>query len=1382
MFWLRRLRKWLAHTAIAASAAVTVLLLRPAAAAAQQPEGWVEGCPLPLEMSDLCSDPKRLLPMWRWTWANYHWSDWSGWWDFARIRAAIGGMYDFVVRVLFVLASLVWYLLSRLLYMVLSADFSGAIADDINSVYKLLAESLITSGVWFIVAIAAFLAGAWALYRYDTRTAWRRILTSWIMLGLMLTMLWPLQELDPKKIDPDISYIGQNAPDDARIAAVREHGARQNGTPLWVYSAILDISDDVSYSLAGLSLGLTDRDRDSHSSYCSVYIQQLERLYLATVAWRTGEAPSAKHFTPIFLSRLWERAYLGPWSRAQFGGPQSANNGACLWAEANTGHVSAPEVMAVWASSCKYRSGIINWVTTPQVVKDWGTDVPLYGCEGTFGLPEDATPIPPAYPNKGYSPANADRAWRIFRPDGDDETLAFLNIISGCGLTPAGDPTRHGTYTSGVHPNAFGVPEVPGVWDPTVNDLDGDESLTARRDYGYIEASRIGMRPDGGEEQGEWFSLDVCTAWLTGTQVTSGVDKRHNQKTGYDNVIDNQYVEVTCDGVQVIVSVGRTVWNWLSGGGGSQEDLCSRLRIGQEVHQGLNSGFVRHRAHIGCNDAEVSASKVAENMADFQDLGRSTSAAGAYAAAADICTFAGGRMFDRILNGFIVLGVAFSFAFSLLGMTVGTALAQILLVIVIMTLPFVLVVSALPMQATRGLLLQTVKLAFFAAIAHAMFLLILASMVFLIDILIAGVAQGTDPGSYLRLLLLAIIPFVVKKILAGIGKRMNLDFTSMKGGLRVTSGLASAGFGNDQNRLGTRLGYYGHSLAHGAMYGRYGRGPRGMAYGPRPATSFGHGRGRGGTFTPGPSRGGRAGTGSRPAGTGGDMFGGTGSGPGAAALAAAAGAGSVLSAGRGEPSGSRAGRAMPTGRPDRSAEVLFPAGGPPTGGWTTNNDGLLVPPSARSAPPATDVGTAPAPTEAPAGARDTDADDAGDLDPSVDYDPHSQTRRSPRTRIRGAAGGAAKYAFKHPLATFATLGVLSGVGIPAAAAVYLSGKAIKFAIPGPRRLIRRMASQVADSGPLDRARDAMRSSQTTQRLRERGAQSDPPMVSRLPQYGPPAPTPASEPGIDAGPGAAPEPGAAPTAEQRTAPHRVSRQAPPASPGPPSAVPQPRPGGGGTPAADPVTGISADAGEGSTGVPPAAQRITPTSAPTHTTPDAAPGAAPADDATDDAASEGPTGVPPAAQRTTPTAPTEETEFIIDDATDEGPTDAQPVDHRTAPDPTPSQVPGPPPPPPPPPASWQTTDSDPSADGNGEIPRARPVDHRTTPNPPPPPDQQPAPPPPPPDLPPSLEPPPPPDQQPAPPPPPPDLPPSLEPPPPPPPRRRQRPQRPPSFDEE
>ena len=1093
-------------------------------------------------MADRCHDPKMLLPMWRWTWTNYVWSDWGGFWDFSQIRAAIGGSYDLVVRVLFMIASLIWYLLSRLLYMVLSADFAGAIADDINGTYKLLAEALIKSGVLFIVATIAFVMSAWSLYRYDTHTAWRRVVTSWIMLGLLLSMLWPLQAIEAANgsVDPDTAAIddlvaeGNLAADDAdaqRIVKIRQHAATQRGTPLWLYSAILDVSDEVSYAITDLALGLAgDGNPGTHSSYCSVYTQQLEKLYLETVSWKNaGEEPEAKQLTPIFLSRLWERAYLGPWSRAQFGSPQTAYNGSCLWAEANTGHVSAPETMAVWSASCGYVGGLLSDPRTELVNDGWGEHVPLYGC-GRNVVAGGAS-IPPAKAAQSYSPAQQDRAWRTFYPDGDTETLVFLNLVSGCGLAAP----RSGT-SSGIQADENGYPQIPPGTQPRVHE---DGSLLVRVEWGYIEQGRIGMRPDKAGDEGEWFSFDVCAAWLTGTgAVVSGVDNRTGQRMGFYETPG------------VAASVGSTVWGvwgvfrptWLLEQIGIGEPEPSQAASHDGEPQGLNSNYVKHRGDIGCVDAEVSAANVVENMAPNPGLRTVTSAEHAYAAASDICTFGGGRMFDRILNGFIVMLVAFSFAFSLLGMTVGTALAQILLVVVIMGLPVVLVASAIPTAATRGLLKQTLKLGLFAAIAHAVFVLILASMVFLIDILVEAVSQATPPGSYLRILLIAVIPFIVKKIIAGFGKRMNLDFTSMKGGMRVTSGLAASGFGNDRSSLGDRAGYFRRSLMHGAtsgaMRGGAGAGPRGLSFTPNTAIASATGR-------PG--------------------------GPGAARdSAAAGGASAALSSSQGdrssvlnarsrvEPPGSRAGaRPPPPPRPPTpppAAETVWPGGGPSTAGWGQNNDGLLIPPgSGRTQPTPT-----PTPTPTPDGSGDGDA-----LDPGTDYDPNPETRRSPRGRIQQTVGKAGRYALKHPLATFATLGALSGVGLPAAAAVYLGGKAAKFVLRGPRRLIRRAASNVADSGALDRGRDAVLGSQIAVRMQERAAQPDQSIVSIDPMLGPPAPpTSFGEPDGSGGGGGYDSGGgyegvtAAPTSDQRLepTPHAPAPQPQREAMPPPSAPP------------------------------------------------------------------------------------------------------------------------------------------------------------------------------------------------------------------------------------
>ncbi len=1058
-------------------------------------EGDLAGCPLPAEMTDLCLDPKGLLPMWRWTWVNGLWSDWGGWWAFSQIKAAIGSMYDLIVRILFVLSSVVWYLLSRLLYLVLSADFAGAVAKSINSNYKRIAEALISSGVVATVAIIALMMGAWALYRNNTGLAVRRILTSWVMLGLVFTMLWPLQELPADQLTIPTSSEDTET---ERIQKVRTAAGQQRGTPLWLYGLVLDVSDEASEMLTSVSLGLTSGTEEgaSHASYCSVYIQQLEKLYLATVEWQLAKSQgitlddelpdaqaamvAAKHYTPIFLSRLWERAYLGPWSRAQFGSPQTALNGSCLWAEVKAGQVSAPEIMAVWSSTCADSTLTAG---RSDVVRDWGVGLALYGCPDH--TTDAVAEIPLAESGKAYEPLQQDRAWRVFHPDGDTETLTFLNLASGCGLAaPDGVKANSEGAPSFTDPINSGNDKEGGDDQDSNDDEDGpsyprlhkDGTLFTRGAYSYINASRIGMRPDRAEEKGEWFSLDLCHLWLTGTKVHSILDKRD----------------------------GDTVGEYGSGS-----------RDGQ--HEGLNSDFLQHRGAIGCADAERSAEVVVENMGDGELQWREvTDADQAYQAAADICTFAGGRFFDRILNGLVVLLVSFSFAFSLFGMAVGTALAQILLVIVFMCLPVVLVASAIPTKLTRGLLPQTLKVGLFASIAHAVFLLILTAMVFLIDVLIAAVAEATTPGSFLRVMLLAVIPFVVKKVIAGFGKRLNMDFTSMKGGMRVTSGIAAAGFGQDRSRMGDQLRYYGHSAVHGMMYGGMGRrggvniGERGMALAPARASASGSVPTRTG---PRPSPGAQARESSTAAGSvlggisgmtvrnrgrrgdpsGGPVGGRTGPASGRSAEPRGGAADPVVDAGRPpRPSAPTSGVLLDRGSPDLGIARDWPSGGPSTVGWEQTPAGLLLDP--RHGPPdpspPADAGP-PVSAEPPASTEDL-------FDSDANYDPDSESERPAGSRVRRGVIKAAKFVKKHPLATFATLGVLTGVGIPAAAAVYVGGKFVKYATRGPVRIIKRIAGRAKQTGAYDRARDAMVSSQAALMMQKRYQAGITPTIQRQP--------------------------------------------------------------------------------------------------------------------------------------------------------------------------------------------------------------------------------------------------------------------------------------------
>ena len=806
-----------------------------------------KNCPLPAGMEEYCRSPEELLPMWRWTRVSYIWSNWSGGNFIERpVKAALGAMYDLSVRIMFIVASLVWDVLSRLLYMALQADLAGHLADAINATYHQVALALWNSGAIWLVLLIGYGAAIVKLWRHGIKESAKTVAWSVLSISMLLVMLFALGS-DNEPLEPALSA---GAPKDSVTDPFGDTGFAERGkdrqddetlTPRWFYERTKDVSDMASIMLTDVALGLS-KNNVAHGSYCSVYTHQLERLYLLAAHHKATDGKlTAKHYSPIFLSRLWERAYLGPWSQAQYGAPQNAYNGSCLWAETNS--VGAPEIMAVWTVSCDAVGSGSNYgpdgssdylarANADAAVLDLGTtdETPLYGCLGTVPAGGEALPMPHAYtgiaPNTPYMLEEQDRAWRVFHPNGDDETLTFLNLASGCGLVPTDSLTTY--EEDGGDPD--GAPEYAPptkFTDEGKPRLHSDGTLFVVGEYAYVQQRRIGMRPDKGEKKGHWFSADACRIWITGGKAASSLDNGYS-----DTAADN-----TRRGFYDTVGKGSLDDDHLDG-----------------EHQGLNSQYLQDRAKIGCTDAEVSAEKVSENMgAKYKDDGGvehdldwrdATSPEQAFAAASDICTFAGGRIVDRYLYGLIVLGTAFSFAFSLLGLTLGTVLAQILMAMVFMFLPVVLLLSAVPSRATRALLPRVVKLAFFAAMANAVFLLALTSLVLVIDILTNAVVASTEPGSLIRVFFLAVAPIVAKKILGKASKKLGLDITSIKGSLRTTSGLAAASLGSDRSSLADKSGQYGKTMMQKAYYATSvkdrltGRGAQGI---PRGAGSSGGG-------------------------------------------------------------------------------------------------------------------------------------------------------------------------------------------------------------------------------------------------------------------------------------------------------------------------------------------------------------------------------------------------------------------------------------------------------------------------------------------------------------------------------------------------------------
>ena len=528
--WWARRGVWI----LAGAAAVVAVSASEAAAnhaGATNPKDPLDGCPLPGGMKHHCKSPRDLLPMWRWTRVSYIWSDWSGGGYIEKhFKAAVGAAYDMIVRIMFIVATLVWEILSRLLYMALQADFADHLADAINATYYQVARALFDSGAIWVVLLIGYGSAAWKMFREGIAESIKTVAWSVLSISLLLVMLFALGSsggsLDPVGRDP---LTGQDVDIDGDLEseAFTQRGAGDDPnkdplTPRWLYERTKSLSDLASNMLVDVSLELS-KNNVAHGSYCSVYTHQLERLYLLAAQHRAEDGKlEAKHYPPIFLSRLWERAYLGPWSQAQYGSPQNAYNGSCLWAETNA--VPAPEIMAVWTVSCDAdgddRSDYLKGVAASTEVLNLGTnsETPLYGCPGTLGgIPGIAKKLPiVSAGSKGYSDRDQDRAWRVFHPNGDDETLTFLNLASGCGLAAHGSLKSH--TEDGGDPD--GAPEFTTIPKPYLNIHNGDKvDLLTRSPSGYVQARRVGMRPEKADKKGKWFSFDACRVWITGAEV-----------------------------------------------------------------------------------------------------------------------------------------------------------------------------------------------------------------------------------------------------------------------------------------------------------------------------------------------------------------------------------------------------------------------------------------------------------------------------------------------------------------------------------------------------------------------------------------------------------------------------------------------------------------------------------------------------------------------------------------------------------------------------------------------------------------------------------------------------------------------------------------------
>ena len=821
--------------------------------------GW---CHLPPELYKYCDEPLNLLPMWRWTSATYVWTDWGGegglfGWLTSGVRSIGGAALDLLVRFSFILAGLLWRLLAGLLDLALDADFTDSLLKSMDRIFYSAGNSLIDSGLVFLVALIALLAALRQMHKSGFQEAVRVMVWSIAPIGLLLSM-W----LAVNRVYSDDSLVNNQG---LEYQTTEEDTLTPSwfGTPSWMYSKLRTTTAYLSESLVRMSFGLTD-GRSKYNSYCSVYAHQLEKLYLQTKYSKgVGVPPSSSDYPSIdypyqpdfqlppsaysfiAISRLWERAYLSGWSYAQFGSPQRAQNGSCLWAEANTANTPV-ETMAIWGTTCNPNDFL------PDAAAGWEyygaeSSTMLYGCEDTLmqggvALPEP-TPLTATRPSR-YDQQQKSRAWRIFKPPGGAMTRVFLNLASGCGLVSANAPDLGKTpdgvpgvyndrryadaqnkvyrWVQSDHDTLILLEQSPGLYLPqhVAGIARNHRSNTGNADLENFKWTNAGNWP--------FMTAITCGAWVTG--ATEGLD---------------------CPGCSGVFQ-SKATWNSAAVDdrviGFSMFGDGSRSRAGaSHEHAGFYDRRVAETSAYDCGDITKSALKFTtsnpgtQNDTQTGDLQEITDASVANRLAADVCITEGASFGFRLLHAIITLATAIIFFMSLLGLSAGTALAQIILGMIFMMLPLILIISAIPSRATKTLALRVLKIAVGASLAHAIFLLLLTIVVLLVDVMVYAISESTEPG-WTRAMFLAIIPVVVLKMVSGLTKQFGFNATGLKGALSLTSGLAAGNIGNSGGGGGSTIQRYGRGMVNQAV-GPYAvrRAFRGGSMSPRAAGAAGRG-------------------------------------------------------------------------------------------------------------------------------------------------------------------------------------------------------------------------------------------------------------------------------------------------------------------------------------------------------------------------------------------------------------------------------------------------------------------------------------------------------------------------------------------------------------
>lgn len=239
------------------------------------------------------SSPVELLPAWRWRnvapRADY------GKFDIGEVASS--GISTGLTS----LASVLWNMVLWITAAVFSFDLVSQAAQPMDRAFLALARPVVNSGIWVLLLFGALaVALRRAFTRGDVAGAMRTMLLSLAPLALLMVLVSNAE----RGLDTADGYAA-DGPAGLAVRAVRgmdNFGATFSSAVVTGFGLI-----DTSGAMSGNS--------DTGPLGCAAYSSAMANQYRAV----TGSAPGTAGDQLVVLSNLWERGFLDPWGRIQFG-------------------------------------------------------------------------------------------------------------------------------------------------------------------------------------------------------------------------------------------------------------------------------------------------------------------------------------------------------------------------------------------------------------------------------------------------------------------------------------------------------------------------------------------------------------------------------------------------------------------------------------------------------------------------------------------------------------------------------------------------------------------------------------------------------------------------------------------------------------------------------------------------------------------------------------------------------------------------------------------------------------------------------------------------------------------------------------------------------